>query len=578
MSDQVVATRLVGQGPISDEVAALFRWAALVTGGFSVLAFLLLTFYEGVPRSSDFNRWEEPAQLSILIVVVAGYLVALRWEGTGGGVMVVGAIALGVLASVAYHPVASLFAALAFFIPGALFVLRWQRGKPLVAVAVLTLSMATLLAAGAYASDYVYTYYFGPTHPESPLEAQPVDLVEWIWAGGVGPTSVTVNAKLDRPDQAARLAVSESPDMSEPRYSAYATAPSDSEGIVSITLDDLEPDHEYHYAIEADGHMDRTRQGRFRTFPDGNVSFTIAFSSCARVGSNGSVFDTIRGHDPLLFLITGDFHYSNITTNDLDALLDTMDSQLEQPAQQALYSNSPVAYVWDDHDYGGDGADGASAARPAAVASYRYSVPHYDLPDDDGAIYQAFTIGRVRFIITDTRSQRSPAADPDGPGKTMLGADQLAWFKQLLLDANGAYPLIVWVNPDPWIAEAAPGADTWGGYATERRAIADFIADNNIEGLAMLSGDAHMLAIDDGTNSDYSSEGSGGFPVMHAAPLDKHSSLKGGPYSEGTSLASGQFGLMTVTDNGTTVDVEWSGRNYKDEELLRYEFSLPARD
>jgi hypothetical protein len=87
-----------------------------------------------------------------------------------------------------------------------------------------------------------------------------------------------------------------------------------------------------------------------------------------------------------------------------------------------------------------------------------------------------------------------------------------------------------------------------------------------------------MLAIDNGTNSDYSTNGGAGFPVMHAAPLDKHPSEKGGPYSEGVSLTSGQFGLMTVDDEGETIDITWSGRNYKDEELLHYEFSVTSPD
>lgn len=568
--------RPFGTGHISESVAIAFRWLALATGAFSAVTFFLLTFYEGMPRSSEFNRWEEPAQISVLVLAILGYLIALKWEGFGGGVMMVGAVGLGILASVQFHPFTSLLAAMAFFVPGSLFVLRWQRTKPIWLIAVLMASMVGLLAGGAYASNSVYGYYFGPTHPSSSVEERPVDLVEWIWAGGVSSTTVTVNAKLVDAGQEARLAVSESEDMSSPVYSPFLLAPRDSEGIVSLIVGGLEPDRQYFYAIETQGRMDLERRGTFRTFPEGQSSFTFAFSACARVGSNGSVFDAIRGHNPLFFLITGDFHYSNITSNDLDALLDAMDQQLTQPAQQELYLQSPIAYTWDDHDYGGDGSNGESAARPAAVDSYRYSVPHYKLPDDNGAIYQSFEVGRVKFIVTDTRSQRSPQLDPDDANKTMLGADQKAWFKNELLEANGRYPLIVWVNADPWIAQPTPGGDNWGGYTTERRELADFIADNNIEGVVTLSGDAHMLGIDDGTNSDYSTSQSGGFPVFHAGPLDKHPSLKGGPYSEGTVLASGQFGLMTVTDNGATIDVEWSGRNWQDEEVLRYEFSVPA--
>ena len=159
----------------------------------------------------------------------------------------------------------------------------------------------------------------------------------------------------------------------------------------------------------------------------------------------------------------------------------------------------------------------------------------------------------------------------------MLGAAQKEWLKAELLAAKGRYPLIVWVNPDPWIDAAGPGKDTWGGYDTERREIADFIAENGIDGLLMLSGDAHMLAIDDGTNSDYSTSGSAAFPVFHAAPLDKHGHVKGGPYSEGTYPGSGQFGLVTVNDTGgAEIEVILSGRNWETEEIVGYSFTVPA--
>jgi hypothetical protein len=89
----------------------------------------------------------------------------------------------------------------------------------------------------------------------------------------------------------------------------------------------------------------------------------------------------------------------------------------------------------------------------------------------------------------------------------------------------------------------------------------------------MLSGDAHMLGIDDGTNSDYADGGGAGFPVMHAAALDRRGSIKGGPYSEGAFPGGGQFGLMTVTDEGgPTISIALSGRNWQDAEIVSYTF------
>jgi phosphodiesterase/alkaline phosphatase D-like protein len=208
--------------------------------------------------------------------------------------------------------------------------------------------------------------------------------------------------------------------------------------------------------------------------------------------------------------------------------------------------------MWDDHDYGPNNSDATSPGRLAARLTYQEYVPHYPLASGAGdvPIYQAFSVGRVRFIVTDSRSERTPYLDPDVPGKTMLGSLQKAWFKQQLLDANGVYPVIVWVNTLPWIGTT--GDDGWYVYTYERSEIGDFIADHAIQGLFMVSGDAHMIAIDDGTNSDYSTSGGGGFPVLQAAALDQGGSIKGGPYSQGAFPGGGQFGLMTVHDTRLT--------------------------
>jgi hypothetical protein len=146
----------------------------------------------------------------------------------------------------------------------------------------------------------------------------------------------------------------------------------------------------------------------------------------------------------------------------------------------------------------------------------------------------------------------------------MLGAAQLRWLKDQLSAAASA-PLVIWVNTVPWIATAGPGSDNWGSYAREREEIA-----NHIDGLGltrrllMLSGDAHMVAIDDGTHSNYATgpgRGRPGFVVMHAAPLDRRTSEKGGPYSHGISRQRGQFGLADVADDGRQLTVELTGRD-----------------
>src|SRR5690606_7526957 len=424
-----------------------------------------------------------------------------------------------------------------------------------------------LVTGGWVGGVLVYNYFYGPAHPSSARQALPIDRVVWSWSGGVTTGEATVVAQLVTGARQARL-VLRAPDGQQVT-TGYATVGEDQ--VVRLPANGLAADTAYRYAIDVDGHVDATRgNGRFRTMPEGPSTFTVAVGGCARTGSSGAVFDAIADLDPLLYLVTGDFHYGNPDRDDMDLFGGLYRRVLTAPAQAALYRSVPVAYVWDDHDYGPNDADASSPARPAARAAYHVYVPHYPLPGGpDGAIYQAFSAGRVRFVITDTRSARTP--------ESMLGEQQLAWLERELVRASRSHALVVWVNPDPWVAAPEAGADDWGGYPAERQRIADVIADHGIRNLVMLSGDAHMVAIDDGTNTDYSTSGVAGSPLLHAAALDRPGSVKGGPYSEGTYPGAGQFGTLTVRDHGGhTVEVELTGWNWRGEELVSYRTSLPV--
>jgi phosphodiesterase/alkaline phosphatase D-like protein len=556
------------------------RWLARAWATGLAALFVAYAIVNGAPQTPEGPGIESMIQFALLGILVVAIAAAWRWEAVGGAVITVCAVALGMMATVAYHPFRSFFVCAAFLIPGLLFLFvshalasAWRLGAA-------TVGITAALAAGAYGSQSIYNYWYGPTHPESALREQPVDLVEWVWSGGVTPDAAVVTAKVAHDSLNVRLALSTSSDMAGATYTDAVTASTAvNQRVVKFALAGLHQDTAYWYAVEVDGRMERTRQGRLRTFADGPFSFSFAFGSCALVGSNGSVFDTIRATEPLFFFATGDFFYGDITANDRKQYRADFDATLMAPAQAALYQSVPTAYIWDDHDYGANNADAGSVSREAARLTYRQDVPHYLLPagPGDAPVYQAFTVGRVRFIVTDLRSERSPATMADGPDKSMLGAAQKDWFKQELLAARDTYPVIVWVSSVPWIAAAGAGEDNWGGYATERRELANFIKAKDIGGLVMLSGDAHMLAIDDGTNSDYADGGGAGFPVMQAGALDRRGSVKGGPYSITPIPGGGQFGLMTIEDGGgATVTITWSGRNWTGAELMTYRFTLPA--
>jgi hypothetical protein len=554
---------------ITDAVEDQSRRLARAWSIVALVVFVGLAVTVGLPHGPDLETWERQAQVSTLVVLAVGTAIAWRWEGIGGSLMLVGAVALGVFAALQHQPLIAFLPATAFLVPAVAFLVAWHRTRTYIAVVTLATILAVVLVSGSLAAQAMYDHGYGAAHPQSELTALPDSAVVWHWSGGVTPTQAVIVARVE---DAANAIL----DVGAPGGALASYPGTETDGVWRFEAADLQPATTYTYTFRVDGTVVPERSGSFTTFADGPTSFTVAAGSCSRLGSNGVVYETILGRQPDLFVVPGDFFYADHMETSRH-FTEAFDQTLTQPAQATLLSSVPVAYVWDDHDYGGNDADGSAPTRDFARTAYSTYVPHYPL-SETGTINQAFTIGRVRFVMLDTRSERDPKSDPDGEGKTMLGAEQLEWLQRELEQSAERYPLIVLVSSVPWIATAEPGADHWGGYATERRKIADFIAEaNNVSSLLMLAGDAHMIAIDDGTNSNYSAAGDVTFPLLHAAALDRPGSVKGGPYSEGTYPGGGQFGLIEVADTGTAeITVRISGWDWTGTELVGYSFSVPA--
>lgn len=412
--------------------------------------------------------------------------------------------------------------------------------------------------------------------PQNTQAQAPASPVEFMWSGGITSTVARIKVKLRQDSQTVRLVVSSRSDLGAPGFSEAQPAILElNNRLVAFSITGLQPNRQYFYAVEVEGVVDALR-GQFKTFPVGPAPFTLAFGSCAQTGSAHPIFETIRQLHPLCFIHTGDFHYLDIPANDRQWFRTAYETVLASPTQAALYREIPLVYMWDDHDFGPNDSDALAPGREAARLTYQEYVPHYPLAAGSGnvPIYQAFTIGRVRFLLTDLRSERTPKFAPDDLNKTMLGMMQKEWLRQELLAARDLYPLVIWVSTAAWVPDLSDG---WHLYSTERREIADFIKANGITNLAMLTGDLHMLGIDDGSHSDFAAGGGAGFPVMQASPLDQFAFQDGtpfAPYSEGVIAERGQFGLMTVYDyGGPSITVRWSGRNAANEEILSYTFT-----
>ncbi|MEO1692975.1 MAG: alkaline phosphatase D family protein [Cyanobacteria bacterium J06631_6] len=438
---------------------------------------------------------------------------------------------------------------------------------------------------------------------------------DWCWIGAVTNNSITIKAKLSNRVREGKNYIQVfyhiDRDLSANNMAIQKVkASSLNHKIATFNLVDLAEDTNYYYVIVADGRR-YPQQGtlRFKTVKIHQpYSFAIACSSCAggTIGrfvnygvSNSRVFEAIRqyqyqddrGQDShlALFIHMGDLHYRNdlpslgSKENHLDDYRDNYDLVMTQSRQKDLYQNIPLAYIWDDHDYGTNDSDGSYQLKYVASEGYREQVPHYSLEEKldaisgKGAIYQSFIIGRVRFIMTDSRFYQDSIKTVDEQERQLLGSEQREWLLQQLKlgkqqQENNREGLTIWINSIPWIASADAPTDSWNKFTQERTLIADFIKENEIDKLLMISGDAHMLALDDGeagTANSYATGGGGSFPVIQAASLDSRGSFKGDAYNgkkyivdstvkskNGAIPGKGQWGLLNFNDNGNDIEVK----------------------
>src|SRR3954462_4577837 len=203
-----------------------------------------------------------------------------------------------------------------------------------------------------------------------------------MWSGNVTPTSATVVVRLNAPALRVRLQVSQNESLTPAIFSGAVNTAAASGNAVKLTVQGLQPDTDYFYGIEVGGTLrtETISRGKFRTFPLGKASFRIAFASCGDFrAADQRAYSAIMDEHPLLFINTGDLHYSDTNSTNADDYRANYDNVLGHSVQGALYRSIPVAYVWDDHDYCGNDSDTNSVGRDTARATYKERVPHYPL-------------------------------------------------------------------------------------------------------------------------------------------------------------------------------------------------------
>lgn len=384
------------------------------------------------------------------------------------------------------------------------------------------------------------------------------------WSGAVTPGGFTATYWLSAA-ASARLVVSTSSDLSSPVYGPAGVP--DADGVVKLSVTGLAAFTQYHYGVEADGVLLASGRGECKTFPAAGTaaSYSLWFGSCQFTVPSDSTYAAILARSgptgrALLGCHMGDLHYRDWGAGTTAAqVLDQYRVSLASASMAPTLAKIPTTYMWDNHDWGGDTSDRTAAAGDVVAAQYRRVWPHYPLAASNGrGGYQSFVCGRIRFIQLDTRSYRDPQSDPASSSKTMLGAEQKAWFKAELLKPE---PVKIVLGQYYWRYDSATSG-RWGSYGHEFDELNAFISANRtaIGGVYVLFGDRHALAASDGTDSStYGIPQAGGAPIQQGSIAKAGSETWSQGYYDVAPSVIQAYGWLDVEDDGDNITLAYKG-------------------
>ncbi|MCB1235415.1 MAG: alkaline phosphatase D family protein, partial [Verrucomicrobiae bacterium] len=108
-------------------------------------------------------------------------------------------------------------------------------------------------------------------------------------------------------------------------------------------------------------------------------------------------------------------------------------------------------------------------------------------------IYRTYRWGRdLQVWFTDGRDFRSPNKMPDGPDKTIWGAEQKAWFKRTVAESDATWKVLV--SPTPLVGPDRKNKNdnhSNAGFAHEGDEIRAWIRDHVPDNFFVVCGDRH---------------------------------------------------------------------------------------
>ena len=310
--------------------------------------------------------------------------------------------------------------------------------------------------------------------------------------GDVTPTGAVVWTRASVPCLASVIYATD-PAFTAPLETPPATALAARDQTVRIQLSGLSPATRYHYRLRLSpgtGTGNLGPVGTFVTAPAANQSAPIrfAFSGDAQTLAEYDIFVELAAQQPDFYVSLGDFPYcdGSVTLADYWAV---HQQRRNSALLHLMTANVPVFATWDDHEVTNNwDASTDPLLVQNGIRAFRDWFPVADGPNE---IWRRFRYGsEVELIVLDTRRHRGTNAGLPAAGKPMLGALQLQWLQQALLQSTATWKFVATSVPTFY-----GGTDSWDGYVHEREQLLAFLRDQQVHNVVFLAADQHLAAI-----------------------------------------------------------------------------------
>ena len=294
-------------------------------------------------------------------------------------------------------------------------------------------------------------------------------------------------------------------DLSDATETAWIAVTEATDFIQQFKLNGLKSDRTYHYVSQttspSDSQVRSEFRGKFSTAPARTApsSFRFCVMTCQgypdRDHADGHpIYPSMLALEPKFVTLTGDLvYYDSNEPRAVNPALARLhwERMFSLPRLVAMLRNTSSYWLKDDHDtLSDDSWPGMKAGELTFAEGQKIFRQQAPLGEQS---YRTFRWGRdLQVWFTDGRDFRSPNKLPDGPDKTIWGAEQKAWFKRTLQESDATWKILV--SPTPLVGPDRQNKNdnhSNAGFAHEGDEIREWLKAHVPDNFFVVCGDRH---------------------------------------------------------------------------------------